>query len=370
METQTTEVAASSPAAAFEPPTDPAQNLEWRKTGELPAANKEAKPKEDSTPSKEDASAATAARTAPDSAPGIKQERAKEPTAADRLKELFADLKRAGLSPAELKTFKREAQAAKTDAAPPASTTESTAKPQGLEEPIEPQQFDKNPDGTPKYETWEKLDAAHKDYVRKLIKFESAKAVQEDRQALAKEAMDTALRQEVTKAKARYGDETEGTIGAATEAIYNGKAVAPVVKQFIGEAPPAVLIDVMYVLGSKPEELASFVELAKSNPGAAMRKFALLEQLVEQELAKGSKVDPPANETGTERDASGKFVSQDPPARKKPAAPPPPEELSTRGSAPPDPIEAAFRDAESSGDARAFIDAENRRDLARRKGAA
>ncbi|MES2067605.1 MAG: hypothetical protein V4522_13200 [Pseudomonadota bacterium] len=359
------EVAASSPAPqSFEPPTDPAQNLEWRKTGALPAEKKEVTPKEDSTPSEEDASAdgshEPAARTAPESAPGTKQERAKEPTAADRLKELFADLKRAGLSPAELKTFRREAQTAKPDAAP-ASTTESTAKPQGLTAPVKPKQAD--------FESWEKFDEARDKYTEDFATYQAKLAVQEDRQARAAEAQSQAMTQKVTEAKARYGDETEATIQKATSAIVNDTAIPLIIPSLMAES--AVLVDVMYVLGSKPEELASFVALAKSNPGAAIRKFALLEQLVEQELKTGGKAAAAetAATTSAERDATGKFVSQDPPAKKKPAAPPPPEELSTRGSAPPDPIEAAFRSSESSGDARAFIDAETRREIARRKGA-
>ncbi|MES2136992.1 MAG: hypothetical protein V4502_08040 [Pseudomonadota bacterium] len=366
METQTTEVAASSPAA-FEPPSDPVLNLEWRKTGELPAAKKEATSKEASTPSAEDASAAgsdeSAARTASDSAPGTKQERAKQPTAADRLSEVLADLKRAGLSPAELKTFKREAQAA---ADPAKAASEQTVKPADGA-PTKPKPTDKNADGTDKYPTWEAFDAARDEYFEQFADFKSKAAVAADRQARAAEATDKQLREKIGEAKARYGDQAEAEITEATAAIYGDAKVHPIVKTMLGESDPGVLVGVMYVLGSKPEELASFVELSRTNPGAAIRKVALLEHLVTEELAKGGKAAAAADEgEGTERDESGKFVSQTPPAKKKPAAPPPPEELSTRGSAPPDPIDAAVR----NDDFTAFKAEEDRRDMARRRGAA
>jgi hypothetical protein len=355
MENTQTEVAASSPAP-FEVPTDAAANLEWRKTGEIPAAAKEAKtPKEASTPSEEDASAANTARTAPESAPGPKQERAKQPTAADRLNEVLADLKRAGLSPAELKTYKRQAEAATE--APAKAAPEKTVNPQEPQEPKEPVQAD--------YDDWEKFDVDHKKYVKEYAQYVAKLAVQEDRQARAAEAQQQTLAQKVTEAKARYGDQTEETIGEATRAILNKETGVPLLlEHFINQSK--VLVDVMYVLGSKDGEVAAFIELARSDPGAAIRKFTLMEQLVEQELAKGGKT--AAADEGTaaaERDASGKFVSQDPPAKKKPAAPPPPEELNTRGSAPPDPVDAAVR----NNDFAAFKAAEDRADIARRKGA-
>ncbi|MES2136121.1 MAG: hypothetical protein V4502_03550 [Pseudomonadota bacterium] len=362
METQTTEVAASSPAA-FEPPSDPVLNLEWRKTGELPAAKKEATSKEASTPSAEDASAAgsdeSAARTASDSAPGTKQEKAKQPTAADRLNDILADLKRAGLSPAELKTFKREAQQA---AAEPAKATPETTVKSADGAPTKPKQAD--------FDTWEKYEAAKDEYTEAFAKYSAKLAVQEDRQARAAEATDKQLREKIGEAKARYGDQAEAEIREATAAIYGDAKVHPIVKTMLGESKPGVLVGVMYVLGSKPEELASFIELSRTNPGAAIRKVALLEHLVTEELAKGSGKTAAAAETdeGTlsnQRDESGKFVSQNPPAKKKPAAPPPPEELSTRGSAPPDPIDAAVR----NDDFAAFKAEEDRRDFARRRGA-
>lgn len=371
MQNQQTDTAASSaaPQQTFEIPSDPQANLEWRKTGELPAAAaKGAKPKEASTPSEENASAAPSkdgsAETAPASATGSQQEKAKperRSAAAIRLDELLADLKAAGYKPEELKTLKREA------AAPAKAAPETTANPQGLEPPVKPKDSDLNEDGSKKYDTWEKLEAARDEYFDKLADFRARQAVAEDRRLRAEEASQQTLNAKVADAEARYGAETKATIGEAVRGIISDAGVAPVVKAMLNESP--VLVDMMFVLGSKPDELAAFIDLAKTNPGAAIRKVALLEQFVEQELAKGtaaakgSEAAADGAET-TERAQNGQFQKQTP-ANKKPAAPPPAEELNTRGSAPPDPKEAAIR----NNDFRAFKEIEDREDLAKRRGA-
>lgn len=378
MEHQLTDTAASSAAnheaaQSFEIPSDPKANLEWRKTGELPASTKEGTPKEASTPSKENASAAhrkdDTAEPAAASATATQQEKTKQQSsAATRLNEILADLRKAGLSPDELKTFKREAQQAASADAPAKAAPEKTANPQELVAPVKPKMSDKNPDGTDKYKSWEELDEAKDAYHDAMATYRAKLAVQEDRQARAAEAQQQTLAQKVTEAKARYGDQTEATIGTATRAIIaKDSGVPEAVQDLIGGSP--VLVDVMYALGSDAAELAAFVDLAKTDPAAAIRKFVLLEHLTTEELTKSSKADKgaAAGEPGAaERGEDGKFVSQKTtPAKQKPAAPPPPEELSTRGSAPPDPIDAAVR----NNDFRAFKDAEDRKELARRRGA-
>lgn len=363
MENQQTDTAASSPAPqpVFEIPSDPKANLEWRTTGKLPDATTDGKPKEDSTTS---ASEEKSSEPAAASATAPKQEKTKQPTAADRLNEVLADLKKAGLSPLELKTFKREAEAAKAEPAAPAKAApEKTANPQGLEKPVKPTMNDLKADGTKKYASWEEFDAAKDDYHDAMAEYRSKVAVLEDRQARAAEAQQQTLAQKVTEAKARYGDQTEATIGSATRALLDGGGIPLAVQDLIGGSP--VLVDVMFALGSDAAALASFVDLAKTDPAAAIRKFVLLEHLTTEELAKGSKADKGAAAAGAgERGEDGKFVST-PPAKQRSAAPPPPEELNTRGSAPPDPIEAALR----NDDFAAFKAAEDRKDIARRRGA-
>ena len=375
METNTTDTAVSSPAAqqSFEIPSDPKANLEWRKSGTLPGdAATEGRSKEDSTPSKKDASASpseeSAAEPAAASATAPKQEKTKQPRAEDRLTEILADLKKAGLTPAELKTFKREAAAAaKPDPAPANAAPEKTANPHGLEKPVKPTMQDTKADGTPKYAKWEDFDAAKDEYHDAMAEYRAKIAVLDDRQARAAEAQERAFATKLTEAKARYGDETEATIGNATREIMGAEGVHLAVRDLVGGSP--VLMDVLYALGSDATELASFIDLAKRDPAAAIRKFVLLEHLTTEELTKSAaagKGAAAAEGTGAERDENGKFVShENTPAKKRAAAPPPPEELNTRGSAPPDPAEAALR----NDDFAAFKAAEDRKDIARRRGA-
>lgn len=367
MENTQTAVAESSPALqTFEIPSDPTANLEWRKTGELPAAGKAAQPKEDPAPSKT-ASPDKTGETAAESAPAAKQEKTHS-TAADRLDEILGDLKRAGLSPAELKTFKREV--AKAETAPktePAKTTEPT----GSTETKPPAQLVPPTKPDTSQMTWEEAEAAKDEYREKYAEYVAAKAVQEDRAARAAEAERQSIIAKVNEAKGRYGDRTEATIGAATQALLADGGVPLAIQQVIKESP--VWMDLMFVLGDKPAELTSFVALAKANPRAAIRQVIVMEQLIEQELAngkspassepKGAEDAVAEQESGAEtaRDGSGKFVS----AKESPGVPPPPDELNTRRSAPSDPIEAAVR----TGSFAAFKAEEDRRDLARRRGA-
>jgi hypothetical protein len=73
-------------------------------------------------------------KVAPASEAGKSDQEPKRSNAETRLTELLADLKTAGLSPAELKTFKREVQ----QAAQPKATPETTVKPAVAEAPKKP----------------------------------------------------------------------------------------------------------------------------------------------------------------------------------------------------------------------------------------
>ena len=71
----------------------------------------------------------------------------------------------------------------------------------------------------------------------------------------------------------------------------------------------------MYALGSDPAELASFVDLAKSDHAAAIRKFVLLEHLTGERARQGFEgrresrpIKARAKAPGaTDRDESGKI---------------------------------------------------------------
>ncbi len=322
-----------------------------------PAASTPAKPASAAKP----AETAAASATAPAGTSKAKSE------AAIRLDELLADLKNAGLSPTELKTFKREAATAAA-AEPAKAAPETTVQPQAPEKLVKPTMADRKADGTLKYGSWEEVQEARDEYFVKLGKQQAAEAVAADRQARAAEAQQNELKTKVAEAKVRYGEEATAAINTATQAL-NVKDMNPVIRAMCDDS--RVLVDVMYVLGSKPADLAEFVELTKSNPGLAVRKFALIEHLVAEELAKGGTAAADKGAAAPGRDETGKFVAEaHTPAKPKRAAPAPPDELNTRGAAPVDAEDAAFREAESSGNARTFIDDENRRELAaRRRGA-
>jgi len=114
------------------------------------------------------------------------------------------------------------------------------------------------------------------------------------------------------------------------------------------------------VMGSNADELAEFVSLAKTNPGAAIRKLVLVEKLVQEELAKGGTPKASSNGETAQRDETGKFL----PAKKTTSAPPPPRETSGRSSPPPDAVDRAVKEDDFA----AYRAEQNRREIARRKG--
>ena len=97
----------------------------------------------------------------------------------------------------------------------------------------------------------------------------------------AKERMESQL----TEARARYGD-ADKKIFPALRSITDDQRISPAVKQLINDSD--VLVDLVYVLGSDTQELSKFVHLAKTNPGAAIRKLVTTEALVRDQLAANS----------------------------------------------------------------------------------
>jgi hypothetical protein len=324
----------------------------WRQTGKLPESPAPgSKSKEASTPSKESSAKGEQPeeKTAPVSETGKGQEHKNRDNAATRLQELLADLKTAGLSPAELKTFKREAQKQDQAAAPAAKpASEQTAKPAELKAPTKPDPS--------KFATYEELEAARDKYAEDLAEYHSKKAIADYR---AQQQLDAATREMTEKlegARKRYPD-ADQAIFPANQAIFEDAAIPASVKAIVNDSP--VLIDLLYILGSKAEDLAEFIQLSKSNPGAAIRKAVLLEQLVTAELAKVSST------TETTRGEDGKYVAAKPeaPEKKTTKAPAPPREASGRGSIPPDEVERAVREDDFA----SFRDIENRRDIEKRR---
>jgi len=355
--------AESSPAAtAFEIPTDSEGYSNWRMTGEVPA-NKPKAAKE-STPSAESAPASAddkSGKAAPASEAGKHTQEAKPRNNAEtRLNELLADLKKAGLSPAELKTFKREVQADQQSAAAekPKAAPETTAKPAtGDGPPVKP-------DRATWSGTWEELETAMDKYHDDMADYKANQAVQRARQEDAQKASAKEMQAKLDDAKKRYGADAETKIVDSAKEIFNDKEVSPAVKIMLGSS--SVITDVLYVMASDPAEYAEFLSLAKSNPAEAVRKLVLVEKLTKDELAKGATLAAqakPAEESGTpQRGEDGKFLSAtEPPAKPKSKAPAPPAEVSGRASAAPDESASALAAVER-GDANAFTRWKNAED--------
>ena len=329
-------------------PTGGKDYAKWRMTGELPEKKQPSK-REASTPSNEssDSSADDAGEnSAPASETGTNTQERKQPGKAEsRLNEILEDLRRAGLSPSELKNFKREAQREANNEQP--KQPEHTVKPadQGR-----PKATDLNPDGTAKWKTYD-------DYLDALADYRAEQKLQGHLQNQRIEAAAKTMKEKLTEANARYGAEASPAIVNAAKAVMRDPGIPQAIKSVFDDSP--IVTDLLYAIGSKPADLDEFVMLARTNPGAALRKAVLIEQLTKDELGKGS---PAGSGDAPQRGSDGKFQ---PATKKTTAAPPPPKEASGRGSVPPDAIDSA-RDRN---DFRSYREAANRRDIQRRKAA-
>lgn len=336
--TPTTDVIAA-PSPALEVPTDQAGYDAWRRTGEITPKGESATPGQSAEGEKPTETASEAVKQ---EAP-VKQ----RGTAETRLQELLADLKTAGLSPAELKTFKREAQQAAP--ATPAKVEAPKAEPPKPKStaPVRPA-F-----GEIEGETWPDFKKREDEWFEGM----ESRVMEKIRAEQAHDAQIKGFRDQVDAASGRYGAEAEAKIGQSIDALVAAEIPAAV-KAIINDSP--VLIDLAYVLGDKAGDMDAFLALAKSNPSAAIRRVVLMEKLVQEELAKT----PGAPADSATRGADGKFVSTKPPEKKVTAAPPLGTEVSGRGSAPADEVEQAAK----NGDFATFQREQNRRDLERMRG--
>ncbi len=342
---------AAESSSAVDVPSNPKDYAEWRMSGKLPDPPAAA-PKSEQSASSKKSSADESAESA--SAPEAEnhQERKPRSNAETRLNEILGDLKKAGLSPAELKTFKRQAQADLAAGGQPQAKPEHTDKPSAIEGPKRPKFED--------FTTYEQYEEARDKYLEDLADYKAQKKLDEYRQQQAADAETQALNRKIDGAKKRYGDEAQEIVGSAAVELFQDAKLPAVFRDVLNGSP--VIVDLLYVLGSKEGELAGFLDLAHSNPSAALRKLVLMERLVSDELA-GKKA-PAAGESAegdSGRDEGGRFKAPD---KRVTAAPPPPREASGRAGTPPDEAASAFE----HGDFRTFAAAQNRRDIARRRG--
>ena len=324
---ESTAVAESSSAPTVEvvdlPRSGTSDYAEWRVTGDLP----EPKPKtEEPAPSTKE-NQAEKGESAP---PNKQQEKSKTEKRFQKLLE-------------ENRRLKAETEAAKSP------KVVEQAKPQGRTKPTAE---DKSQDGKPKYSTYE-------DFVEDLADWKAEQRLAQHEQERQGRQQQEAIKSDLEKARSRY-DNLDEVIFPALNKITGDAAVSPVVKAMLNDSE--VLPDLLYTIGG--EGLEDFLKMAKSSPGKAIRYLAITENLIREELDKGS----------TGRNDKGQFEapkSETTPAKRGPeSSPEPPIEIGNRGTGPMDESAKALSAIER-GDAnavRAWMKAENAKDLRRRRG--
>jgi hypothetical protein len=254
----------------------------YRQDGELPARFK---PAAESEPADTPEETETSEGDEPESEPESDPEETQEPPqkgAEKRIKQLLAKIKELERKPAEKQDVKTESS---PEPAPQYTRTKPTAE-------------DKNQDGTPKFNTYE-------DFVEELADWKAEQRLESAKREQVQQEAQKALKGKLDEARARY-DDADDVIFPANQAIQNAK-IPQVVKEVVAQS--AEFVDLLYVVGSDPAELKKFIELAQTDPRAAIGKVFEYERGIREELSRP-------------RDDKGKFTAA--PEAKKTSAPKPP----------------------------------------------
>lgn len=167
----------------------------------------------------------------------------------------------------------------------------------------------------------------------------------------------------IAEAKQRYSD-FPTVARPVLEAVYGLGATHPVA-QLLNDSP--VGADLLYTIGTAEDRGEKFLNLCKTSPTQATRIAVEMERLVQEKLS--------GKEQSAERNEKGQFTPKENPAPAKrgpESAPEPPLEIGNRGSGPTDEQTRALQQIERGNErvgTRAWLDAENRRLMARRRGA-
>ena len=262
-----------------------AEYNQYRQSGELPERFKPtAEPAPADAPEETEAPEGDEPETEPDSEPEEIQE-SKGSGAEKCIKQLLAKTK-------ELERKLAEKQDVKPESSPALEIPQARTKPTAN---------DTDKDGKPKYSTYE-------DFVEDLADWKAEQRLETARREQAQFEANKALQSKLDQARERY-DDADDVIFPASRAIQTAK-IPQVVKEVFGQSD--VFIDLCYVVGSDPDELKKFINLANSNPRAAIGKVFEYERGIREELSPKS---------DTPRDDKGKFTAPEP---KKTAAPKPP----------------------------------------------
>jgi hypothetical protein len=358
-----TDVAANSSVATTQADSSPAplnhqevlnglsseQRMEWRKTGKLP----DSPPKEDSASSESkpqtDASAASS-ETAPDSESGksTQDKRPKKHLSADeRIAQLEATIEKIRQSQGRSKEQPTEKSAAPSPVQPKVEAPK-------LEAPKKPniKDFPATDEGFIAYEN------ARDKYVEDLTEFKKQEAIQEFQRNAQFEYQRQKINQEFAEGRQRY-KEFDQIAQPVLNTLLSDKEISNEVKEPIGRSP--VFVDLLYVIGEKEADRDAFVQLAKSDPWAAVRRAIIMEQLITEELAKQreGKTEVKAE---PQRDEKGQFQAA--PEKKVTGAPPPPAEVGGTAAAPGDKVKEAVQKRDFA----TYKAEQNRREMASRRG--
>lgn len=315
----------------------PAQRDDWNKTGNQPvkADSATAPQKKDKTAAPDSAPDSKKTASASDSATEDKSQKPHLKTKEDSEKRYQDLLDRA-------KKAEERAEAAERARTQPEKRDDKQVS-QPVREEYKPlhdkKYFAENPGKT--YEDFVRAAARHEAKWEADIQVKQAIAA--ERQRFSQEAATRELTTKLEEAKQRYPDVQEKVV-AATGTIFNDQQIPFAVKALLNESD--VLVDLMYVLQADAGEFSQFLQLARTQPGAALRKIALTESLVKEQLRAGKS-------TTAARGDDGKFVKTDTekdvtarkeaPAETKPRAPKPPSEVGGRGTAPEDALKEAAK---------------------------
>jgi len=337
----------------------------WRKTGALPEKKSQPTNAAPATadPSKETHSAPEGAEPAPESESGEPtQEIKRKRTAEARIDQMTARMR-------QLERELEEARRSQTRKDPAESST-ATAKPQPPQsyadyrknfKPTEwqAQYMAQNPDAP-----WEDVQAAMVDHLADARDY--FRNIEQQKRAVLQ-----TVEEKANAARAVYGEKFDEVrvnfLSQITDEQGNALNGFPQnMLEIMSQSPN--MAHLVYVIGEDPQAAAEFVHMAKTDRYKAYRYLARVEDQIEANLAGRS--------DSATRNERGQFTKNEqappPPAKRGPeSAPEPPIEIGSRGSGPVDESERALKNVErgSSKDFRAWKEAEDRKELARRRGA-
>jgi len=254
----------------------------------------------------------------------------RKPSAEERIAELIAEGKG---KDAELMRLRAEV-AGKTTKADSSTAKPADAKPAAVVElkaPVKPKFEDFENLGPDK--AWEAFEAAKDKYYDDCREYDRKKAIEDFKRQSAEEAHTQQLNKELEAARERYKDFDTAVAPLWTE-IASDKTIHPMVAEFVGRS--AVMVDVMYAIGSDAATMKKFLDAARTDPFTALRYAMKAEELVMAELEKGkTKAD---STTAAKADDKGKSEPEDKttPANKKTEEPQPTREVGNRGTGPND----------------------------------